>query len=103
MLAFDMHTTWIAILLLGGHASSQVVQTVYGTISGSKCQKTNAFSYLGIPYAEPPVGDLRFMPTQPYAGKYLDQTLNAIVEPKICIQFSRGYRNVAGESEDWYV
>lgn len=37
-----------------------VIQTKYGEIKGVKEEKTYAFR--GVPYAAPPVGELRFRP-----------------------------------------
>lgn len=40
-----------------------VVTTRTGQLAGVRCEKTGQVKFLGIPYAEPPVGDLRFRPT----------------------------------------
>lgn len=42
-----------------------VVHTTYGAVRGTAVQNMNA--YLGIPYAAPPVGPLRWQPPQPHA------------------------------------
>ena len=41
------------------------VQTQYGWVSGRAHENVHAF--LGIPYAKPPVGPLRFLPPEPPA------------------------------------
>lgn len=51
------------------------VATTTGSVAGFKNPQTGQYCYFGIPYAEPPVGALRFKPTvpkKPWAG-----TLNA--------------------------
>ncbi|KAK6216052.1 hypothetical protein LQW54_003826 [Pestalotiopsis sp. IQ-011] len=42
-----------------------VVQLSTGAIRGQTCSSSPATSFLGIPYAKPPTGELRFMPPQP--------------------------------------
>lgn len=57
------------ILFLGVHRNmaSTVVKTSYGSLKGlervSKYDGTKYLSFQGIPYAKPPVGDLRFKVT----------------------------------------
>ena len=45
------------------------VLTSSGAITGHAApNKPEVLEYLGIPYAQPPVGQLRFAPPQPYAS-----------------------------------
>ena len=56
-----------------GHAYLPIVQTVHGIIQGRTVKsKDGRFShqYLGIPYAAPPIGRLRFQKPKPYAGQW---------------------------------
>jgi hypothetical protein len=47
----------------------QTVQTDSGPVSGHPALNASQVSeYLGIPFAVPPVGDLRFAPPQKYSG-----------------------------------
>ncbi|KAF1810959.1 alpha/beta-hydrolase [Eremomyces bilateralis CBS 781.70] len=47
----------------------QEVQTTSGTIKGhASSWQSEVSEYLGVPYAKPPVGDLRFAAPQPYTG-----------------------------------
>ncbi|NP_001306897.1 acetylcholinesterase-like precursor [Saccoglossus kowalevskii] len=63
-----------------------VVSTMYGKVRGYRIQVTEKYvdQYLGIPYATPPVDELRFKPTtphQPWKG-----TLNGTRYGKGCMQ-----------------
>ncbi|KAJ2948617.1 hypothetical protein O0L34_g7871 [Tuta absoluta] len=66
-----------------------VVKTSSGRVQGvevpSIIQNEKYFSFMGIPYAQPPVGPLRFMPPQPHQG--WSDVLNAKKEKKPCAQF----------------
>lgn len=65
------------ILLLGisrcyGLNVSDTVRTSSGPVRGHRPTiESNVSAYLGIPYALPPVGDLRFMPPKKYHGDKL--------------------------------
>lgn len=48
----------------------QTVQTSSGAVEGHAASTaTEVSEYLGIPYAQPPVGSLRFQPPVRYSGK----------------------------------
>ncbi|KAJ6645818.1 Transmembrane protein [Pseudolycoriella hygida] len=59
-----------------------------GTVVGLKvfpeASRTPVYSYLGIPYAQPPVGKLRFSPPKPHGG--WNGTLNARNYQALCPQ-----------------
>jgi carboxylesterase type B len=44
-------------------------------------------SWKGIPYAEPPLGELRFMPTRPLSTQS-KKVVNATTDPDRCVQFT---------------
>ena len=50
-------------------ANCPEVETPLGKIQGkvqyTRDEKVPVYTYLGIPYAQPPIGDLRFRPPQP--------------------------------------
>jgi para-nitrobenzyl esterase len=61
----------VAGLMLGisaaGHADSLVVKTAQGRVHGKLINEGKVRAFLGIPYAAPPVGDLRWKAPQPPA------------------------------------
>jgi carboxylesterase type B len=72
-----------------------------GTLEGGRCGNgKNAIYYKGIPYAEPPLGQLRFEPPKA-SGKYLNGTLNATTPATSYIQFGKAFLPGGAYSEDW--
>jgi para-nitrobenzyl esterase len=55
----------LAILTLAATALAGVIPTDKGPVRGTSTSQVN--EYLGIPYAKPPVGDLRWRPPKPVA------------------------------------
>ena len=54
--------------LCHGYGDTNIVQTTLGPVQGSLRVTTNGhtyYSYQGLPFAAPPVGNLRLLPTQP--------------------------------------
>ena len=77
----------LAVLCVAGAASPSVTVS-NGTVVGGICAKNpNAVYYKSIPFAQPPTGALRFLPSQPYAQQYPGGTLNATSRAPICVQF----------------
>lgn len=81
-------------LLISCSAQGDVVDTGYAKYLGNRSYP-NTVAYLGIPYAEPPVGDLRFRAPLPLnktrvtlatGGKVVDAT----EYPNFCIQGTTG-------------
>lgn len=71
-----------------------------GTLKGGKCS-SGAVYYKGVPFAEPPVGDLRFEPPKAYNKKYSNGVLNSTISAPTCIQFGTETVPAGKKSEDW--
>ncbi|XP_023952031.2 esterase E4-like [Bicyclus anynana] len=76
--------------------SDVIVETTSGKIEGievkSIIENERFFSFLGIPYAEPPIGKLRFQPPVPHTG--WKDIYNAKKERKHCAQYFMPQRKV---------
>jgi cholinesterase len=61
---------WAATLSIAApSASFETVETENGRITGHRSPNSeDVWEYLGIPYAQPPVEDLRFAAPQKYRG-----------------------------------
>ncbi|KAK7918218.1 hypothetical protein PG985_010092 [Apiospora marii] len=74
-------------------SSDLKVQLQNGTVNGLVDSATPGVrQFLGIPYAQPPLGDLRFAPPQPLAKPY--GQFNATKPPVSCIQYATKLPNV---------
>ena len=58
--AHGIVTLLLATLLLAGCKAPQMVQTEYGKVKGSLDLDQRTIQWLGIPYAQPPLGALRW-------------------------------------------
>ncbi|KAH8888109.1 alpha/beta-hydrolase [Thozetella sp. PMI_491] len=100
-----MKTLGIAIIIqLGGTTgvlaqSGPTVNTLNGTLQGSKCLSSDVNAFLSIPFAESPVGDLRFASPQPLDRTY-NGTLNATKLAPACPQFNSAFAEWTAQSED---
>lgn len=72
-----------------------------GTLQGGRCENTSAVYYKAIPFAEPPVGDLRFEPPKVYNKQYPGGKLDATTAPPSCIQFGSEFDATGVIKEDW--
>lgn len=99
---------WMLVLAVPGfgitmdaHADALTVKTAQGKVHGKTINEGKVRAFLGIPYAAPPVGELRWKPPQPPA-KWKD-TREAVNYGTHCVQgnvFDDMVFQDAGESED---
>ena len=82
----------------GSSPRGLVAQTVWGPVEGY--EDDGVFSYRGIPYAAPPVAELRWKP--PMAAAPWTDTIDATERPNGCIQAAFGGLPIPGfvASED---
>ncbi|XP_039619480.1 cocaine esterase-like isoform X2 [Polypterus senegalus] len=80
--------TALAFNLVGGDSANPVVSTQFGLLRGSVTQVKGTerliHQYLGIPFAKPPLGPLRFFapqPPEPWTG-----VRDASQQPAVCLQ-----------------
>ncbi|KGO67790.1 Carboxylesterase, type B [Penicillium italicum] len=70
-------------------SSSPSVTIDAGTVEGGRCEDgKNAVFYKAIPFAEPPVKELRFEPPRAYKKQFPQGKLDATTSAPTCIQFS---------------
>jgi len=66
-------TLWLfasRLSLAAPSLSFETIETNNGRITGHRAPKaTDVWEYLGIPYAQPPLGNLRFAAPQKYKGQ----------------------------------
>ena len=67
-------------------ALGQRVTITNGTVQGGTCPSSAANFYHSIPFAQPPIGNLRFAAPQPYNREF-NGTLDATKAAPSCIQF----------------
>lgn len=88
----------LVIIVLGQALSAATVQLDSGAISGTSGSSAGVEVYKGIPYAAPPVSDLRWREPQPVA--HWNGVRKADEFGAMCMQSSRGATNPPKVSED---
>lgn len=97
-----MSHSWLPILaVLITATSAAVVKTSNGTVQGGRCTNTGSNYFLSIPFADPPVGELRYQTPQPLSRSY-NGTLDGTKQAPSCYQFGTTSTLSGPQSEDWY-
>ncbi|KAH8250293.1 hypothetical protein KR026_010218, partial [Drosophila bipectinata] len=84
--------------------ASTVVQTTHGKVRGTLlkspyCEPFYAFD--GVPYAEPPIGSLRFK--EPHEMKPWSGILDCTQQPNVCLQADKNLEKVKGSEDCLYL
>ncbi|XP_063830756.1 acetylcholinesterase-like [Ostrinia nubilalis] len=84
------------------NAEKPIVETTHGKVQGkvlkSLLNNVEYYGFIGIPYAVPPLKELRFLPPKP--AEPWDDVLVATKEKKACVQFNTNIRK--GQPIGWY-
>jgi hypothetical protein len=104
----EMLLTPLAVVLsmatgIAGARALSTVHTRQGNISGIQCPGSATMQFLGIPFAQPPIGDLRFASPVAYNATYPSGHLNASTFGSSCPQFAPAFSSMTPPSEDWFV
>ncbi|RKO91772.1 Carboxylesterase, partial [Blyttiomyces helicus] len=83
------------------HATNPTISTTLGNIEGAVCPGfPDVAKYEGIPYAQFPIGSLRWKPPLPFATKYHHGTLKASAPGAQCPQVQSSLRSAFPQGED---
>jgi carboxylesterase type B len=93
----------ISIFVVSITANNVSVNVSNGTIFGSNCPSpfSSVVAYLGIPYAQPPIGVLRWNVPVPYNSTYPNGANQATKFSPGCYQFGSFGIEAPLFSEDW--
>lgn len=92
-----------ATISAGLVAGNPLVHINAGTISGTTCNDVSTLVFRGIPFAQPPVGELRFMAPRASNTSFPSGHLNATRSAPACVQMPGEFSwTRPSESEDWY-
>jgi carboxylesterase type B len=72
-----------------------------GVIQGTQCSNSTASAYLALPYAQPPIDNLRFAPPKVLNSTYDRGTYQATKKAPACLQFGDVFIEQGPQSEDW--
>ncbi|KAI1769885.1 alpha/beta-hydrolase [Hypoxylon cercidicola] len=87
------------LLAFAVSVESKVVQTQSGAFQGGTCRTTDVNYFFSIPFAQPPVGELRLAPPEPYQNSSCN-VIDATVPSPACIQFTTLFAEKGTQSED---
>ncbi|XP_043289142.1 juvenile hormone esterase-like [Venturia canescens] len=86
-----------ALLVLVGARDSPMVTTNYGTVRGkwmTSARNVSVAAYLGIPYAEPPIGELRFQSPRAWTQNWTN-IRDATEDGPMCVHLTAD-KNILG-------
>ncbi|MCJ1310794.1 hypothetical protein MMC25_004461 [Agyrium rufum] len=72
-------------------AAEPVVNISAGALQGGTCNSSSAHAFLSIPFAQPPLGDLRFAPPQAPNQTFSGGTYDARRSAPTCVQFGNEF------------
>ncbi|KAI1376878.1 alpha/beta-hydrolase [Hypoxylon crocopeplum] len=87
------------LLTLAGLVESKIVHTTSGALQGGKCSTTDVNYFFSVPFAKPPLGELRFASPVPYHNASC-KVINATVPSPPCIQFTELFGETDTQSEN---
>ncbi|CAF1245704.1 unnamed protein product [Adineta steineri] len=92
----------LSIFIIAISAQTLSITVSNGTIFGSFCSSpfVNVVAYLGIPFAQPPIGTLRWNAPISYNSTYPNGTINATTFAPSCYQFGSFATEPPPYSED---
>ena len=96
-----MSVVGIGHLLFDQIAAVSTAQISAGIVQGAKCDNADAVSFLSIPYAQPPTGELRFRPPQRFSDQFAGGSYNATKAAPSCLQFGIHFLENGPQSENW--
>jgi carboxylesterase type B len=76
------------------------VRVANGTLQGRRCASTQVNAFLSIPYAQSPIGSLRFASPRAFDLAY-NGMRDASTPAPACPQFSAASAEWTAQSEDW--
>lgn len=78
---------WGILLVAISVAKADTIITLPDGTKLQGIQEGNIVAFKGVPFAMPPVGNLRWAPPQPWVNSNVDQVLDATKHGHACTQF----------------
>ncbi|KAF2233465.1 carboxylesterase type b [Viridothelium virens] len=94
-----LHSRLSTLAIVATAASATIVKTSNGTVQGGRCSSSESDYFLSIPFADPPVGELRYQAPQAFSGSY-NGILNGTKQAPSCYQFGTSDILSGPQSED---